>query len=130
MESQATTNAPILICDDDPSFQTLCEIVFQTKGIPVILAGTVKEALMLLKKHHNEIKFSLIDFILPDGTGKDLITLVKNEIPAIDLDRVMVFSNFPPDSPQAESIRSANVKFLEKPSSLEQFDELIKVHYS
>jgi DNA-binding response OmpR family regulator len=68
----------ILIVDDDRSILRTLKRVLEKNGYTVDTAETAKEALDKLTNNHYDL--ALVDVILPDMKGTDLLIKAKNEL--------------------------------------------------
>lgn len=66
------------IAEDDPDQQALLQLLLQTAGHSVAVFGSVAEALAGLKKERVELL--VVDWMLPDGTGADLLHWVRGNL--------------------------------------------------
>lgn len=70
--------AKILIVDDDKSILSSISLILEINGYSVDTADTAGEALEKLRNQHYDL--ALIDVILPDMKGTDLLTKAKQEL--------------------------------------------------
>ena len=68
----------ILIVDDDRSILRTLKRVLEKNGYTIDTAETAKEALDKLTSNHYDL--ALVDVILPDMKGTDLLIKAKNEL--------------------------------------------------
>jgi len=66
------------IVEDDPDQQALVQLLLQTAGHSAAVFGSVAEALAGLKKERVELL--VVDWMLPDGTGADLLHWVRGNL--------------------------------------------------
>jgi DNA-binding response OmpR family regulator len=72
----------ILLVEDDPSQQEYLVMFLERLDISVDIAGTKKEAQYLLEKSittNSPYKLIILDILLPDGTGSELLRLVRTD---------------------------------------------------
>lgn len=67
----------VLIVDDDQMIRELYEAAFAAANVPTITAANGTEAVSLALLHHPSV--ILMDIILPDMTGHDAITKIRND---------------------------------------------------
>ena len=65
----------ILIIDDDKSFLSTTELIFQAKGFDVLKAETAEEGMSVLKTDSPDVL--LLDVNLPDKNGFDVLKTLK-----------------------------------------------------
>src|SRR6185295_3719193 len=71
----------ILYVEDDPTSARLVKMIAEKEGYAVTLAGNEKECLKLVSEDPPGL--FLIDLTLPDGSGLDLMSRLKEKHPAI-----------------------------------------------
>jgi PAS domain S-box-containing protein len=69
----------ILIVEDEPALRTLASRVLGALGYRVLEAASRREALELCNGLHDPIHLVLMDLVLPDGNGADIIAQVRAE---------------------------------------------------
>src|SRR5437870_4660595 len=73
-----------LIVEDNRALSGLLVAVLQSKGMSTDVAGDVVEAKRLLARHNYRV--ILLDLILPDGSGIDVLDFMKSEnLPKADV---------------------------------------------
>ncbi len=82
---------PVLIVDDEPSVRNLLGRAVERAGGRPFLAENTARAKELLKER--EYVVALIDKNLPDGTGLEILKLLKDRHPATDASIVTGFGN-------------------------------------
>ncbi len=75
MSNNGKKTITILIVDDDESIRSTFKPILQRNGYEVDTAETGREAIEKSKK--NSYDFALIDIILPDMDGTDLLTEIQ-----------------------------------------------------
>lgn len=100
---------PILICDDDQTFNELLVRELKREGFSVISACSVMDAKSLLEKTQPLLICS--DLMLPDGNGFDLLAYAKEAIPAVPF---IVMSNCERENFGEESMRRGAILFIHK----------------
>ena len=81
-------------------------------GYRVFEAGSAAEALEVLSTARQPINLALVDVILPEVTGVDLVRIIREEWPST---RVLFMSAFPAEILVREGLDHPNVIFLAKP---------------
>jgi DNA-binding NtrC family response regulator len=69
----------ILIIDDEPVLQDVLATVLRREGYQVVQAGTAAEGLRLAEEH--EVDMVLLDLMLPDRPGLEVLTDLKRRDP-------------------------------------------------
>jgi two-component system NtrC family response regulator len=113
----------ILIVEDRESLRRLMERVLVKEGFQVSVAGTLAAARERLEQH----RFALVltDYMLPDGTGLQVLEALRAlhpEIPAV------VLTAFGTVTKAVEAMKLGASDFLEKPLEIEELLELVHAH--
>ena len=110
----------ILIIDDEYSVTDSLSMILTETGFQVLTSHTFTESLALL----NNTQFDLVitDFCLPDGTGMDVITHVKNETPQTEV--ILMTAHGSLDI-TIEAIKRGAYYYLEKPYTLDRLHTLV-----
>jgi two-component system repressor protein LuxO len=101
---------PILIIDDNESHITLYNSALNDAGFKTVCARSKAEAVALATQHKPRI--ALVDLVLPDGTGNDLITTLRAQNPNI---RAIVITAYASVDRAVEAMRLGVFDFLVKP---------------
>src|SRR5580700_11849990 len=70
--------APILVVDDEPGLRDMLAILFRREGLEVTLAPGFTAGRDAVTNAPEPYAVVLTDLLMPDGSGMDLLTLVKN----------------------------------------------------
>lgn len=101
---------PILIIDDNESHITLYSSVLKDAGFNTICARSKAEAIALATQHKPHM--ALVDLVLPDGTGNDLVAILQAQNPSI---RAIVITAYATVDRAVEAMRLGVFDFLIKP---------------
>jgi CheY-like chemotaxis protein len=77
------TTEGILIADDDKYSHLLLEKVFQKTGAEIFHAYTGNETIEIIKNHYREINIAIIDIIMPEPDGLEIVEKFHAEYPDI-----------------------------------------------
>jgi K+-sensing histidine kinase KdpD len=115
------TKDKILLVDDDESFLKVGQAILQSKGYIVDAAHNGQEALQKLK----ETAFSLIvlDILLPDMTGIELLTSINRVHPEIIS---IISTGYSSIENSVQSLNLGAFAYLEKPLHPERLLEVIR----
>ncbi|MDH5602068.1 MAG: response regulator, partial [Gammaproteobacteria bacterium] len=87
-----STNGPhVLICEDDEDIARLLVEILKPEGINCDIAITIYDAQALL--HKNTYQLLLLDLLLPDGNGLELIEKLRSNSSTAELPVVVVSVN-------------------------------------
>jgi two-component system response regulator PilR (NtrC family) len=106
----------LLVIDDEPDLRTLYELTLLREGYEVETAGSVEEALQMLKERSYSAVIS--DMRLPDGSGLDVLAmLVENQ----RREKAIVITAYGSAENAVEALKSGAFDYLTKPVDLRQF---------
>ena len=115
----------VLVCDDSLTIRRLCSMVATNLGITLDLAVNAAEGVSKAQAHRPDLM--LLDYVLPDGKGQDVLDqLARNEATA-GIPVVMM-------SAKGESLvellgnRAAVIGFLNKPFKPQDLEQLLRAH--
>ena len=119
-----TLNAPahysLLVVDDEPDLRTLYELTLLREGYEVETAGTVEEALQLLKDR--TYSALITDMRLPDGSGLDLLLRLERDARR---ERAIVITAYGSSENAVEALKAGAYDYLTKPVDLRQFRAVV-----
>lgn len=101
---------PILIIDDNESHVTLYSSVLNDAGFTTICAHSKAEAIELAIQY--KPRLALVDLVLPDGTGNDLVAILHEQNPNL---RAIVITAYASVERAVEAMRLGVFDFLVKP---------------
>lgn len=106
---------PILIVDDVETHLTLFSATLEAAGHSVITASSISEARELALQHKPDI--ALIDVVLADGSGLDLIAELKATLPSLKPIAITAFASV---DRAVSAMQNGAVDFLAKPLDCDQ----------
>ena len=77
----STRPATILVIDDDPGFLKESEAQLTAAGFDVLLALMGSQARIIISAHGNGLDLALVDIVMPDESGLDVIRSVRRIAP-------------------------------------------------
>lgn len=120
-----TTLQRVLVCDDSLTIRRLCSMVATNLGITLDLAVNAAEGVSKAQAHRPELM--LLDYVLPDGKGQDVLDQLARHEATAGIPVVMM-------SAKGESLvellgnRSAVIGFLNKPFKPHELEQLLLAH--
>ncbi len=114
--------ASILVVDDDSSILRALRRVLERNGYTVDTAETAKEALDKLRNRHYDL--ALIDVILPDMKGTDLLAMARKELTHTIR---FIITGYPSGEIGAKAREEKADAFILKPIHMPQLLSLIHV---
>jgi len=115
------TNPNILATDDDPVMRTCLKELLKTYGYDCTLAEGGKHALNLLQKQTFDIL--LLDLMMPEMTGHQVMAKVKENYPNLD---VIIVSGEATFDNAAKALRLGAKDFISKPYKPEELIKCIR----
>ncbi len=112
----------ILVVDDEPPVAHVAERVLRRRGYEVLVAFNGSEAMELFGQHHARVRLVLTDIMMPAGDGRQLITLLRERAPALD---IIAMSGLATQDARREILGRGARLFLPKPFSTEQLLEAL-----
>lgn len=111
--ARATPRATVLVVDDAPENQELKRSILEPFGYEVLCAGTVADAMELVRQHPASLIVS--DIGLPDASGFDLLRALKSEPELSRIPVIIITSSHPERSMQQAALRLGAARFLVRP---------------
>lgn len=113
----------VLVLDDNPGRRTMMARALEQAGMTPYPTGTAAEAIDMYRNREGGFALSIVDWILPDGMGQDVIRTILTDDPEA---HVLVISGFARDYARSQ-MRFGAWGFLQKPFSAKEFmDEVVK----
>jgi DNA-binding NtrC family response regulator len=109
-------NQRVLLVDDDPGVSEVIGLLLEREGYAVESAATLKEALTRVDTRAPDVVVT--DLKLPDGTGLDVIAVLRGRHPGLPI--VMITSYSSMESAIA-ALRAGAVDYVIKPFNNEEF---------
>jgi two-component system, NtrC family, response regulator PilR len=106
----------LLVIDDEPDLRTLYELTLLREGYEVETAGSVEEALQMLKERSYSAVIS--DMRLPDGSGLDVLAYLEE---GKRREKAIVITAYGSAENAVEALKSGAFDYLTKPVDLRQF---------
>ncbi|WP_432709251.1 sigma-54-dependent transcriptional regulator [Pedobacter sp.] len=113
--------AKILIIEDDLTFSQILEGFLQKHNHQPHLANDVKKSLKLLAQERYDLL--LVDYRLPDGTGLDVLTQVREQGTTVP---VIIMTSFNDVRTAVKSIRMGAFDYITKPVNPDELLMLIE----
>jgi two-component system cell cycle sensor histidine kinase/response regulator CckA len=120
MLDSETSNATILVVDDEECLLKLIRIVLLQEGYTVLSAESADGALQIMQSHTGEIDMLLTDMRMPNMNGGALANEFKTSHPTSKVIYMTAYS--PEDAP----LRHPGESVLFKPFSPELLCEMVK----
>jgi signal transduction histidine kinase len=102
----------ILLVEDDARVRKLIAGLLKTRGYRILEAAGSEEAVELAKLHEGPLHLALVDVVMPEMSGPELIRRVAPFHPAM---RVLYISGYTEEAIQHHGIPESSGVFLRKP---------------
>jgi CheY-like chemotaxis protein len=112
----------ILVCDDDPTTQTVVRTFLERAGFRVLSARNALEGIGLVRREKPDL--ILMDILMPDLDGTTASDLLR-EVPDFASIPVVLFSALPREEIAERMSQTGAVAFLEKPFRCRQLLEIV-----
>ncbi len=110
-----------LVVDDEKSLVDIFSIVLKEFGFDVDFSFSFHEAEKLIKE--NFYDFAILDLKLPDGSGLDLLRLLKNKNENTEVVVVTAYSS--PET-AVEAIKTGSYDYISKPFDINHLRRIVK----
>lgn len=105
----------ILMVEDDPVLQEICEIMLRDLGYTILSASAPSEAIELAEENRDRIQLFITDVIMPEMNGPELANQLIAIVPGI---KHLYMSGYTANIIASQGILDDNVNFIQKPFSL------------
>ena len=120
------SSARILLVEDDPSVRRLVGRVLRSSGYQVREAAGMKEAVELATLGDASVDLIVADLMLPDGSGLELLDILRTRDPEGRPPRTVLMSGYTRDEVAAEVLSNPEVRFLAKPFQVEELTAVVQ----
>jgi two-component system, cell cycle sensor histidine kinase and response regulator CckA len=114
----------ILVVDDVGVVRKVAFRLLSDAGYRVFEAASAAEALEVLATARQPINLAVVDVIMPDVSGVDLVRLIHEEWPAV---RILFMSAHPAEILVREGLDHPGVYFLAKPFTRTELMEKVEL---
>lgn len=117
--AEAPLPATVLVVEDEPGMRELIRLALARAGHAVVTVTGARAALAALKSRQPPISLMLVDVVMPEMDGYDLVAEARKISPGV---RVVFMSAFAPDPERHPS----GDGFLAKPFAIELLIEVVE----
>lgn len=118
---QEITNRNILFVEDDAQLLAQMAEWFQNRGATVYTASTLQEAIAATANLHPDM--IVLDVILPDGSGLDLLKVIRPVPP------VIILSDLGNEENILDGFHSGAIDYIVKPCSMNILETRIRLRF-
>jgi CheY-like chemotaxis protein len=127
MESSSTADGALLVIEDNANVREALTDALELEGWRVIAASDGREGIELFRQHHSEVALLILDLLMPDLNGAQVLRAVRELDPRI---KVIISSGYD----ESEGLRWLSDRdsvgrptaFLHKPYTLESLLSLVR----
>ena len=117
-----TTTQTILLIDDEKQLLDIVQTMLEEMGFSVITASGGKEGLKSFRKYVNQLSMVILDFSMPDMTGKEVFNEIKKHAPQIP---ILIATGYGEEI-ELQELKSSGVNhIITKPFTFEQLKKKI-----
>jgi len=120
LTNRGMTRPFILIIDDEPDICKLLQVSLVKHGYNVKYLHTLRDGFQYLQQQQPDILF--LDIHLPDGSGLEAISNVKQICPTLPVITISAYDN---GMEKQTALRAGASHFLAKPFNVKSLDELV-----
>jgi DNA-binding response OmpR family regulator len=115
--------ARVLIVDDEENQRRTLSIGLRLEGFDVMVAGSAREALDLMREACPQFDLALVDLMMPGLNGLELARQVRTLYPAV---RVVLSSAYHLSARQVERADCGAIGFVPKPYRLAELSSFLR----
>jgi len=120
MSNNPTSPLKILVVDDEEKFLVLAKKNLEPRGFEVLTASAGEEG--IAKIYNHDPKVVLLDVMMPRLTGDELVKMITDWKPEIQV--IMVTANLNPEAKE-ECLRNGAFAYIKKPVEFNKLTEVI-----
>jgi CheY-like chemotaxis protein len=109
---QLTGSETVLLVEDEPAVRTVLGVALRDQGYRVLEADNGRAALRLCQDHAGPIHLALVDLIMPEMGGQDLIRQLAPRYPHLKACYISGYTEQPVD---LQKLPGVTTRFLQKP---------------
>ena len=117
-QNAVTKDKTLFIIEDDKPFRERLTTSFQRKDFTVTAAASKKEALDVLSG--NNFNYAIVDLRLGDGSGLDVIKVIKEQNPEC---RTVMLTSYGNIATAVSSVKLGADDYLTKPANIEDIEK-------
>lgn len=110
--SSAKDGRGVLVVDDEPVVRSVISRCLQGRGWRVFQAGSVKEALAVLREQGDSVGLVVTDVVMPQGSGWDFHQAARSERPDLPF---LFMSGYSEETPTLRRLAEEGVEIMGKP---------------
>jgi CheY-like chemotaxis protein len=113
----------ILLIEDNPFLRGVFKEILERFGHQVYAAAHGAEGLALLRESQQAVDLVINDLVMPQMNALELYDALQELQASV---RMLVVTNYPMPQTAASLVERPGVRWLNKPVSMEQFDEVLR----
>jgi signal transduction histidine kinase/CheY-like chemotaxis protein len=112
VESTDAGKCTLLLVDDEDEIRELAAMMLESSGYRVISAATAADAIVLAEQYAEELSLVITDVTMPGMNGVELAEVLVRRLAKV---KILFVSGHSEETVYAESIKDAEIYFLQKP---------------
>ena len=106
----------ILLIEDEDAVRRVTTRILQVHGYKVLEAANAGEALLLVKKHTDNIDLVLTDIVMPNMSGRECYKILSEIVPDL---KVIYMSGYTENAIVHHGVLEEGIDFIQKPFSVD-----------
>ncbi|TKB08009.1 PAS domain S-box protein [Desulforhopalus sp. IMCC35007] len=115
-KNRCSQGETVLLVEDDPVLLSMAQQMLERLGYIVLAAARPNEAIGLAKKCDGKIDMILTDVVMPEMTGKELISAITLLFPDV---KVLFMSGYTANVIAHNGILDEGIRFIQKPYTID-----------
>jgi PAS domain S-box-containing protein len=115
-KSRRSQGETVLLVEDDPALLSMAQQMLESLGYTVLPADRPTEAIGLATKYGGKIDMILTDVVMPEMTGKELISAITSFYPEV---KVLFMSGYTANIIACNGILDEGIQFIQKPYTID-----------
>lgn len=124
-DRKSDRKSTVMLVDDNIDLLKAYRWILEAEGYNVLTASCGDEALSILSESPCPDGI-FIDYSMPLMDGAELVKNIREKIPSISANRLVILTSFSPHAPQLEDAKMAGVDIAEKPNDIDSLNPLIQ----
>ena len=122
LPAQLGAGETILVVEDDEALREMTAYMLKKLGFSVLSAASGEQALDLFRRRHAEVDLVLLDVVLGDVTGDEVMRNMQELSPEV---KVLVTSGFRKEDEPRQLLDAGALGFLKKPFGVQELRRMV-----
>ncbi len=116
-------HATILLVDDDETILRTTRLILENLGYQVLATASPKAALQLFEEHINQVDLLIVDVIMPDMNGPEMVRQMLKRHPKL---KHLFMSGYTANLLAEQGVGENSINFIQKPFSLKTLAQKVQ----